>query len=79
MKRRMSYAEVYKTIAIYDNENLMSFADGWSRFPEGRTAIEIINSLRKQAEFWKSTSGMQHIAEVIDCAADEMVTRLSEM
>ena len=47
-----TYSDVYETIALYANEVLPLFADGWERFPQGRCAAEVLSRLRAQQETW---------------------------
>ena len=56
MGKRMTYEQVYQTLALYAPVMLPVFADKWSRFPEGRFAEEIIAHLDMQARGWAKIS-----------------------
>ena len=56
---KFNYNDCFETLAMYANETLPLFADGWSRFPEGRAAKEITTTLETRVKFWE-----EHDSEV---------------
>ncbi len=77
MEKRMTYDDVYRIVAEHCNKSLPLFADGWSRFPEGASAIRVADSLDLEADFWERPGFCQDIerAEKIRCAANEIRVR----
>ena len=72
--KQMSYYEVHAVIATYAGAELPWFADGWERFPEGRTARHLVAALRAQEKFW-SGRGDGAVGRLIGAAANEIERR----
>lgn len=69
-----TYGECYEFFAEHVNDVLPLFADGWSRFPAGRTATEINNRLSVVIESYKNMG--QRIPKYADYA--ETLTQIAE-
>jgi len=69
----MTYSEAYDTIGSYCNSALPYFADGWSRWPTGRTALHLSHKLRNSAVSWDRLG--PRIAGELRAVADEVDRR----
>lgn len=71
--KRMSYDDVFQVITKYALEMQSTFADKFSRFPEGGNAAMIVNYLNDRADFYWTID--ENIANDLADAAGEIIVR----
>lgn len=69
----MSYSDVYDVLAMYANDLLNYYADGWSRFPSHPVAQIIIDRLNASIDTWVKLD--KDVAGEMTAARDEIIKR----